>query len=586
MNKLSHVLTAIFLMLAALFAVIRPSFMSSSKALDKDDLLIKEYVTLRNTIVKDPDKMAARWGGKHGVCYYSSDSVCAEFADNALKEQDIVMNKRIERDVEFITFDKKQPGVWETEFITKDVAENYEEIISRKWKAVIYASSISDDIKTLKNLSQKASFIVNYYAQEEKPLRKLPSKMANIKELVSRYISLRFSTFGSIEDTAIYWGERGPLRQISSLENYQNISEGLAQDLARFNIQNLERSILIDDAEKISSDKWRVYFKSFDYFPDKEEPLIRNWQAVLTIDFRKSDALFDGVNEPLSGVSYFFEGFNNPSGFMVTKQELYAQNSDNEILYIDAPSKGVMEDTPQMIIDYLKMRHSITDNAEQMRNDWGLNGKIKELSSEKTFIDFYVKAVFLFDVFSKSKMTRDFEILAVEDLGNKIDTVGGKEWRATFLTRDFDNNNLTEERVWQASFRTVIVPNSANDKFAQIMPHRFLVHDYKSSSEQLYPNPEQSLEQLFIAKYLFQQLQQPLYKEMLLLQHDFKDYETTIISIKNIVDNLFEVSFVIKDKTISYYKEQPGKIWHAEINLIKKDGSTSFDAGYFNLEQN
>ena len=400
MIKFSHILTAVFLMVSALFAVIRPSLVGLMKPTSKEDLLVKEYIILRNKIVKNPEKMAVMWGGDVGVCYRSSDSVCAEFANYALKEQDLIINSRIERDVDFISFKQVQTGIWEADFTTKEKTKLGEETITRRWNALIYASyNVTKD----KDDNSKSAFLVTYYAQEEKPLRKLPSQMSDIKELVSRYVSINYSTFGSIEDTVLFWGERSPLRQMSSFDNYQRTSDILAQEIARLNLQFLERAVLVEEAFEIMPYNWQVEFKTFDYFPNEKEPKVREWTAFLKINFREGDELFDGISKPLSGVSGFFEGFANPSGFMVEHQSLFKRNNNEEVLYIDAPDKNVSQNKQQMIISYLKARKTITKNAEQMRNEWGFFGKIRELSSEKAFVDFYSKAISLYDLFINLK---------------------------------------------------------------------------------------------------------------------------------------------------------------------------------------
>ena len=56
----------------------------------------------------------------------------------------------------------------------------------------------------------------------------------------------------------------------------------------------------------------------------------------------------------------------------------------------------------------------------------------------------------------------------------------------------------------------------------------------------------------------------------------FRDIE--VFDIRNIVDDLFEAQFVIKEKTANL-----GTLWQAEINLIKEN-ENKFKVEFFNLE--
>ena len=111
-------LSRLFIFFATLSLLV---FMSSSLA-----LFIKQYVILRNTILRDEGEMMLRWYPGGMVNFLSSDYVFSEFDAYRRSVWQKMLDSKIVREVEIISVDRvggEKSSVWKVDFRTFDLSE-------------------------------------------------------------------------------------------------------------------------------------------------------------------------------------------------------------------------------------------------------------------------------------------------------------------------------------------------------------------------------------------------------------------------------------------------------------------------------
>lgn len=102
--------------------LIEPSMESREKIMVN---LIKQYIELRNTYIRDEEEMNKRWIWGGLVSYLSSYEVYQEFAEIYPRVQDELDQKEASRSVEILSVKRtggERSRVWEVEFKTYDFA--------------------------------------------------------------------------------------------------------------------------------------------------------------------------------------------------------------------------------------------------------------------------------------------------------------------------------------------------------------------------------------------------------------------------------------------------------------------------------
>ena len=597
MGWFGKLLIVVLLAAGGMFALLRPSLKDMEKLGSPEDRMVKSYIILRNTVIPSAQKMAARWGDKVGVCHLSSPEVCAEFAQYIDNDAELIRDDRLTRTLEFINFGELQKGRWRAEFITRDEVKGGEEKLVRRWVVELNASKINQQIKELAEISNKGEMIVTAYAQEERPLRFVPAQFVGVSELVERFVTLKHSTFGDLDTTVQFWGSRGPLRQISAKSLYNDVlAPDLAKRIALMKIEGKERKVRIDKLKSTGGNKWQVEFTTFDDSPNREETKTQKWLSFLEIGFNRKGGIFPDEDELKSGLSVYFDGFANPSGFYVKSYKEVPVGGED----MDKPSLAKKNfNIKELVEGYVRLRHEIEPDLLEMQRRWGFSGGIRGMSSEEVFRNFYVGGLFLYDEFVREKKTRNIEILAINHLGAQVDEKGGDKWQARFITRDLNaKGEIIETRRWLISLREsllkVVPANQEEREDASLLPERFIVHDYEGNSVVVPTDEKFSPVESFVREYIKKRCEVSGSAAVLerwrgdvvmmtapeaLSATDFPDNplperhlrEVTVLAARNVVDNFWEVDFITRDRRIGDPSEpKAGRSWQVEVILDEK----------------
>lgn len=139
---------------------------------------MKQYVTLRNTIINDANEMETRWMPGGMVNYFSSPKIFDEFYR---KEVDQKMKKyateKLVREVEILSIGKvggENSRVWKIDFKTYDLTPKLTNDASgsmllrtKYWTASISATFVPDRIFIARRLMNPVGFTVIQYSQAE-----------------------------------------------------------------------------------------------------------------------------------------------------------------------------------------------------------------------------------------------------------------------------------------------------------------------------------------------------------------------------------------------------------------------------------
>ena len=171
-------------------------------------------------------------------------------------------------------------------------------------------------------LKRVEPFLLTFQNKDEQVVRIRPlSKDMAAEDIISeamirQYVLLRNTMFSDIDEMTFRWGPDGPLRWMSSSQEYNRFSKTKNDWLARIKLEGLTREVRIESVVR-NQGIWLVYIVTRDMLPEAEEPVISRWRIRLSIKYFAQEQ---------KEVKYI-NRLKNPLGFAVDK---YAIESANE----------------------------------------------------------------------------------------------------------------------------------------------------------------------------------------------------------------------------------------------------------------
>ena len=137
------------------------------------ELMVREYLILRNSFTADVTEMEQRWGPQGDVREMSSPRIYSEFkkefADAALE---LIRQYGVTRDVKILSINYitrgKEGHLWQVEFRTSDMAPTYETPRISEWVAHIGIRYVPKRVTFNKRLKNPIGFTVTHYQFEQR----------------------------------------------------------------------------------------------------------------------------------------------------------------------------------------------------------------------------------------------------------------------------------------------------------------------------------------------------------------------------------------------------------------------------------
>ena len=171
-------------------------------------------------------------------------------------------------------------------------------------------------------LKRVEPFLLTFQNKNEQVVKIRPlSKDMAAEDIISeamirQYVLLRNTMFSDIDEMTFRWGPEGPLRWMSSHQEYNRFSKTAKDWLARIKLEGLTREVRIESVVR-NQNIWLVYIVTRDMLPEAEEPAISRWRIRLSIKYFAQEQ---------KEVKYI-NRLKNPLGFAVDR---YAIESANE----------------------------------------------------------------------------------------------------------------------------------------------------------------------------------------------------------------------------------------------------------------
>lgn len=141
------------------------------------ETFIRQYVTLRNTVLTDEREMQTRWFAGGMVSYLSSPAIFDNFRKQQLPLLNDLLKNRVVRDVEIISIGRvggEKSPVWKVDFRTYDLSPNVRNdksgsmvLVTKYWTASVTAFFIPERMFMSKRLMNPLGFTVTRYSQTE-----------------------------------------------------------------------------------------------------------------------------------------------------------------------------------------------------------------------------------------------------------------------------------------------------------------------------------------------------------------------------------------------------------------------------------
>lgn len=141
------------------------------------EIFVKQYVILRNTIIRDESEMKLRWYPGGMVNFMSSDYVFYQFDEYRKNIWQTMLDTKIVREVEIISADKlggEKSPVWKVDFKTYDLSEAQRDnktrgmtLRVRYWTASVTAYFVKERQFVGLRLINPLGFTVTRYSQTE-----------------------------------------------------------------------------------------------------------------------------------------------------------------------------------------------------------------------------------------------------------------------------------------------------------------------------------------------------------------------------------------------------------------------------------
>ncbi len=163
--------------------------------------------------------------------------------------------------------------------------------------------------------SKPQLYTVNKYFNQIDPVQ--PAEMVypvnNViaEENITNYIMMRYLITTDYEELEQRWGVGSHVFWMSSPSVYNQFKDVEAENnISQFRSKRMARNVSIDWIRPLTGALWQAQFKTLDYLPNNQEPIINVWRATLRITF----ATFKNISST--------NALKNPFGFLVTEYHL------------------------------------------------------------------------------------------------------------------------------------------------------------------------------------------------------------------------------------------------------------------------
>ncbi len=170
-------------------------------------------------------------------------------------------------------------------------------------------------------LKRVEPFLLTFQSRDEQVVKIRPlSKDMGAEDIISeamirQYVLLRNTMISDVDEMAFRWGDKGPLRWMSSSQVYNQFSKTVKDWLTRIKLEGLTREVRIESVVR-NQNTWLVYIVTRDMLPEAEQPVISRWRIRLSITY---------FSKERKSVKYI-DRLQNPLGFEVNKYAIESAN--------------------------------------------------------------------------------------------------------------------------------------------------------------------------------------------------------------------------------------------------------------------
>ena len=171
-------------------------------------------------------------------------------------------------------------------------------------------------------VSPQLFYINKYFSQLEQvqPAEvNMPVGDLIAEQHINEYIMLRYLVSSDYDELLSRWGKGSTIYWYSTPNVYSEFSKNdAAYNMMQFREKGLRRDVEIDWTRPLAQGLWLVRFRTLDYLPDMDKPIINVWRATMRIGF--TTIPFRNKEDAIA----------NPFGFLVTSFSLAYHGSTQQ----------------------------------------------------------------------------------------------------------------------------------------------------------------------------------------------------------------------------------------------------------------
>ncbi len=153
------------------------------------------------------------------------------------------------------------------------------------------------------------------------------------EEHITEYIMLRYIVTSDYDELITRWAKGNTLYWYSARDVYDDFAKNDVQNnIMQFREKSLQRDVEIEWIKPLAKGLWQVQFRTLDYLPEYDYPVINIWRATMRISYVKIPFI---KRE---------DGILNPYGFLVNNFSLaYHGTPKTSAHYLETAKKATEE---------------------------------------------------------------------------------------------------------------------------------------------------------------------------------------------------------------------------------------------------
>lgn len=153
------------------------------------------------------------------------------------------------------------------------------------------------------------------------------------EEHITEYIMLRYIVTADYDELVRRWAKGSTLYWYSARDVFDNFAKNdVAFNIMQFREKSLQRDVEIEWIKPLAKGLWQVQFRTLDYLPEYDYPVINIWRATMRITY---------VRIPFAKRE---DGILNPFGFLVNNYSLaYHGTPETSAHYLETAKKVTEE---------------------------------------------------------------------------------------------------------------------------------------------------------------------------------------------------------------------------------------------------